>query len=410
MMNALSWNPKGQPTSSNTYNMTGIYPSDSSINPYVGVELSVSSSGSGNLLTPPYQNYGSGCAGLKIGIINSTAPSIPFETFTTVNSPIRPLCASQNTTRNVAAQFGDIWLKAPAKLEVTISGWVSIDPSFNLPSGFSKLSFTGNTSVVGTVGSAIQITYNSNATYAMELITPPVLFDATNVIRDVSKLAVLRYNATTRVISYISVNSWDVVAPYVMNVTLPGPGVYIFGTLDNSQNTEIPLDLGSSLSYVGAWSSKALILDANLTAKIVSDTDATIKISRPTYIIAADDLIYVSVYTVESSLSPSNIQLTYSSIYPGLEWAYDYYKLLSYQYRYFKYDTYSASGGSWATVSTGNSSFTDTTTQQTKYSVKISQLGQWAMVSKSVLSEGRELSPSVLPLVFSLGLSLYLLV
>jgi hypothetical protein len=321
-MNAFRWNPRGQPVNTKNVTFTASIPGDSSRTLSTTLKLTVASESTGNVALVPYQSTltRANCPGLTVGVNNSGIPSLPFESFTNVYSPVRPICMTKTVSAYTRTTFGDLSLTVPATVDVTISGWLIFSSSFSLPTGFNKIQFTGNSSVDGVISSAFYLNYKSSEKYSIRVVSPPVYFNSSSIIGTSTNVAVLRYDLATMSTSIISITSWNTAGPYAIDVTISGPGVYIFGMLDNSLNTVLPITLGETIQYMGGWSQKALLVDSWLKAYITSSKDATIKISIPQFIISDADQNFVAVYDIASTLGPDSVRLEFMYPYQGLNW------------------------------------------------------------------------------------------
>ena len=312
-MNAVRWNPQGQAVAPTKFDMIGKISGETSSTLVVTISASTTT-GTGSLL--PVPTYDFSCSGLTVGSNGSATPSLEFEGFLK-NSPIRPLCAKRTVVANEFTAFGDLKLKVPAKLDVVVSGWIAFDVAFKLPTGFKRIMFTGLTTDSGIPGSALLISYNSKTSYAMDLLSPPLQVDTSSLISSASQVAVLFYNDTSTELNYVSITSWTEF--WTVSMTIPGPGVYIFGRLD-STNTGLPAALGTSVSFWGDWKSKVFMYPNDVKITLTSDKNGAVKVSKPAFILSSINMDFAAVYEISTTLPASSIKLEIGLIYKNLDW------------------------------------------------------------------------------------------
>ena len=302
-MNALRWNPNGQPPSSQDVLFRGAYPLDPTINITVTAQLTISGTGTGVSQVPPYAESMS-CKGATLGEKGFIRPNLPFEPFVDLYNPIRPLCSTQNVSSSQFTSIGDVKVRIAWNTNVianvSVSGWINYGADFVLPTGFIKLKFIGEKTTQGILGSAFYITMEGGS-LPLEIITPPVLLDPKDLIANSTQLAILKYNNATN-ITFISPSGWNSLNPYRLNVILPEPGIYIFGRL-NSDNKILPSSLNSLITYFGDWQQKTFSLDAKFNLLVISNANINLTVTRPKVIVDPKTYTLESYYQIDAKFN-----------------------------------------------------------------------------------------------------------
>eukprot|EP00842_Homolaphlyctis_polyrhiza_P002204 jgi/Hompol1/2985/HPOL_003084-RA len=214
----------------------------------------------------------------------SAGPTVPFGPFISA-SPLRPLCATVFAYAWTPIQVGDLVVTPTCTSLVSVSGSISIHPAAILPPGFSPITFTGTSSPVGTMLSALQITMSDSCQFTIQ--TPQVRVTSNNspfFALDKSSFTAVSFDVTNGNTYYIGTSNWndDPLNPLRLIATLPGAGTYIFGTLNIKAATGVKVSMGTKTQYFGAWASQVFIVDSFLNVTIASPNDATLTVSPVT--------------------------------------------------------------------------------------------------------------------------------
>jgi hypothetical protein len=267
MMGAIQWLPLGIGPASSDYNLTG-YIEPTLAGTIGGVTFSLiltltSSDTAALSVNPPplYTGYGD-CYGKDykekylFSATGTTLISYPFGAYT-VNSPIRPICLTLDIPENLFTAFGDWYISSKGSAStVKVSGWHDLDPSFVLPTGFTPITFTGQSSTIGTVWRLIQIT--SSAGGFIYVVTPQTQLNSTAKVVTRADLAILKLDHVSGNATFYAVDKWfadSAMIRAILPITSKG-GVFVFGYLDNSINTALPAGLEVTTSFMGAWGKK----------------------------------------------------------------------------------------------------------------------------------------------------------
>ncbi|KAL2919731.1 hypothetical protein HK105_200645 [Polyrhizophydium stewartii] len=328
--------------------------------------LSCLSNPSYTTVTPlPYSgSYGSCAGAITLKQAGASSLSLPFGPFD-LKSPLRPLCTSAATASGVNQAFGDFNINPTCSTTISLSGSVNIASDLALPAGFTPALFTGTSSLVGTVLSAVNIA--QTASCEMVVQTPQLQYgQLTTLYNSKANVGVLRYDTATGGLAYVGGTAWndDGANPFRMRAVLPGSGVYIFGAINNTINSVLPAALGINIQYIGEWGSKSFSY-GKLRAKLASGTDHLFSINAAS-VLAADTTSISAAYQVGfTPKSDMTVTLT-SEVEPGYVWA-----------KFFP--GISAAGGSWQQLSsTANSDGT--------VSIDITVAGTFAIVSQSAFT------------------------
>ena len=271
-MNALRWNPLG--TSAGFINQITLtaattYPKYTQLSPLVlRIQLAYDPSQNGpSAVSLPYSNSADRalCPYTILGASKTVSISNAAFGLFDSSSPIRPLCF-KTVAGPTAIRFEDFIISTTyANTEITISGAVKISSELVLPTGFVPLGFTREEgTLTGALYSALQITATpSTSSNFITLTLPQANITAAQYITDPvrAKISVLKYEPSTGQLSHITPENWDS-ASLVMRVVLPADGFYIFGSMDMTVGSLVPISSNYWVTYLKDYGKLNLQVDS----------------------------------------------------------------------------------------------------------------------------------------------------
>lgn len=328
-MNALRWNPSGTNgvfMDQITFTATNSYPRYTQSSPLaLNIQLSHDPSQNRSLAAVPLpystSENDANCPYTILGATgsNSITPS-SFGLFDSL-SPIRPLCF-KITVGPTAVQFEDFTISATYdNTEITVSGRVKLSSELELPPGFIPLGFTRKDGVLtGQLYHALHIkTSPSSLSNFITITLPQANITAAQYITDPvkGKISILKYDPLTGQLSHITPESWDKTS-LVMQAVLPTDGFYIFGSMDMTVGSLVPVSSNQWITYLKDYGKLNTQVDSKpFVLSVIANKDTQIAVMK-SYDFVWDpdgyqivDKFYISeVYPQDNSIS-LNMTLSY---------------------------------------------------------------------------------------------------
>jgi hypothetical protein len=195
------------------------------------------------------------------------------------NSPIRPLCYACNTLMKSQIEVGDLRITLSKNSFLELSGWNQID---RIPSiqGFTAIKFAPLNTTHGLLENVLTIKVSEDC--LVTLTTPQLSADWFSPSFTEKDFGVLKLGSESGDF-FITLNHYSASGPNInrLTVQLPGSGDYLFGFLNNEENTVLPALYGQGMKYLGLWKKKKFSY-GSLIVQAMGPLDISFRISEAT--------------------------------------------------------------------------------------------------------------------------------